>query len=56
MNNTRRITDRPIFVLALRAEKGTDGVRALRRALKVLKRYCGLKCVSIREASNGRRR
>jgi hypothetical protein len=41
--------ERPIFVLALRPEPRVDGIRALRGALKVLKRRFGLRAVTIRE-------
>jgi hypothetical protein len=36
----------PIFLVRLRALPGVDGIRALRVALKVLRRH-GLKCLSI---------
>jgi hypothetical protein len=32
------MTDRPVFVLALQPLPNVDGIRALRQALKVLKR------------------
>ena len=40
----------PIFVVCLQAQKGVEPIRALRRALKTLKRRYGLRCVTIREA------
>ena len=39
----------PLYMLTLQAEPGTDGVRALRGALKVLKRKFGLVLTSIDE-------
>ena len=42
---------RPIFVIKLRPEPGVDGVRALRRALKVLLRRFRLRCTDIRQES-----
>jgi hypothetical protein len=41
---------RPIFVVCLQPQKGVEPIRALRAALKTLKRRHGLKCVTIREA------
>ena len=41
--------ERPVFVLALRPEPRVDGIRALRGALKVLKRRFGLRAVTVRE-------
>ena len=41
--------ERPIFVLALRPEPRVDSIRALRGALKMLKRRFGLRAVTIRE-------
>jgi hypothetical protein len=43
-------SNRPTYVLTLRPEPGVDGLRALRRALKVLLRTFGLRCVTIRRA------
>ena len=43
------VCDRPVFVLRLRPERQVDGVRALRRGLKALLRYHGLKAISVRE-------
>lgn len=40
---------RPVFTIRLRAAPQVDPVRALRRALKVLGRYYGLKCIDIVE-------
>lgn len=42
-------SDRPIFVICLRADPGIDPIRALRMALKVLKRRFGLKVTDIRQ-------
>jgi hypothetical protein len=42
----------PTFVVELRPEPDVDGIRAMRRALKYCRRVCGLRCVSIVEASN----
>jgi hypothetical protein len=39
----------PTFVVTLRAAPGTDAIRALRWALKLLLRKFGLRCVSIEE-------
>ena len=42
--------ERPVFVLHLRPEPHvTDAVRALRHALKLLLRRCGLKAISVEE-------
>lgn len=41
--------NRPIFFIALRAEKGVDAIRALRGALKVLLRRFGLRAVGLSE-------
>jgi hypothetical protein len=41
---------RPIFVVCLQAQKGVEPYRALRGALKTLKRRYGLRCVTIKEA------
>jgi hypothetical protein len=41
-------SDRPAFVVTLKAMPGVDPVIALRLALKVLRRAFGLQCVSIR--------
>ena len=38
---------RDVYVLYLRPEPNVDGIRALRRGLKLLLRLCGLRCVSI---------
>jgi hypothetical protein len=47
---------RPVFVVCLQAQKkGVEPIRALRGALKVLKRRFGLRCVTIREARRRRR-
>ena len=43
-------SDRPIFVICLRAERHVEPIRALRAALKTLKRAYGLQCVSIKQA------
>jgi hypothetical protein len=40
---------RPTFRLLLRAERGVDGVRALRSLLKVMLRRFGLRCISVEE-------
>jgi hypothetical protein len=47
---------RPVFVIALRPEPRVDGIRALRGALKTLKRRFGLRCVNIRREAHKRRR
>ena len=38
---------RPVFTITLRAEKGVDGWRALRAALKALLRLYGLRCLRL---------
>ena len=43
-------SERPVFVVCLQAQKGVEPVRALKAALKTLKRRYGLRCVTIREA------
>ena len=43
------MTNRPTFIVALRPEPNVDGVRALRFALKVLKRRFGLQALSVFE-------
>ena len=47
---------RPIFVIALRPEPRVEPYRALRRALKLLGRRCGLKCVSVKTLKQEKRR
>jgi hypothetical protein len=45
--------ERPVFILTLKAEPHcVDTDRMLRRALKVLLRRFGLRCVSVEEASS----
>ena len=44
---------RPIFILCLRAQPRVEPIRALRAALKTLKRRLSLQCVSVREARKG---
>jgi hypothetical protein len=44
-----RPEQRPIFVLVLRPEPRVDGIRALRRLLKVSLRSFRLRCISIDE-------
>jgi hypothetical protein len=41
------ISERAVFTVQLRAEPGIDGVRSLRRGLKLLLRYYGLRCTSV---------
>jgi hypothetical protein len=43
------MTERPVFMLALRPEPRVDGIRALRGGLKYLLRSCGLRVVSLQE-------
>jgi hypothetical protein len=38
--------ERPIFVIRLTPGPGTDGIKALRLALKILWRRFGLRCLS----------
>jgi hypothetical protein len=40
---------RPIYVIRLRPNPGVDAIRALRRALKILLRSCGMRTLSIDE-------
>ena len=40
---------RPAYVLTLVPAPGTNGPRALRRALKYIGRYCGLKATSVEQ-------
>jgi hypothetical protein len=40
---------RPVFAITLRPEPGTDAIRSLRRALKMLLRFCGLRVIKIKE-------
>jgi hypothetical protein len=42
-----KASKRPVFRLLLRPEPNVDGESALRRALKVLLRRFGLRCVSV---------
>jgi hypothetical protein len=45
--------ERATFAVELRAERHVaDAHRTLRRALKILLRRCGLRCVSIREIAD----
>jgi hypothetical protein len=44
---------RPTYVLRLRAEPNVDAIRSLRFALKFLLRRLGLKCICIREDTQG---
>jgi hypothetical protein len=41
---------RPVFLVCLQAQKGVEPYRALRGALKTLKRRYGLRCVTAKEA------
>jgi hypothetical protein len=41
----------PAFVLAFRPAPGVDMIVALRRVLKFAGRYCGLRCIAIREVA-----
>jgi hypothetical protein len=45
----RNHPDRPTFTITLRAEKGTNGIRNLRLALKFLLRRFYLRAVEVRE-------
>lgn len=38
---------RPIYVISLRPEKGTDPIRSLRWLLKAALRHYGFRCVSV---------
>ena len=46
-NSREANSDRPIFVVCLRAERHVGPYRALRRGLKILLRVCWLRCVGI---------
>ena len=48
MASNGAMSDRELFVLTLRPERHTNGLQALRLALKALLRNHGLRCVSIR--------
>lgn len=39
----------PVYVVSLKPRPGTDGIKALRAALKVLGRRFGLRCVDIKQ-------
>jgi hypothetical protein len=45
------LSERQVFTIQLRAEPGIDGIRSLRRALKLLRRYYALKCTSACEGT-----
>ena len=45
------IYERAVFTIQLRAEPGIDGIRSLRRGLKLLLRYYGLRCTSAHEGT-----
>jgi hypothetical protein len=47
--NYQRAKDRPTFTLRLRAEPGTDAIRALRWLLRSMLRQGRLRCVWIAE-------
>jgi hypothetical protein len=49
------VTPRPIFTLTLRPEPHVEPIRALRRALKILLRNCGLRVISIHEHEQDKR-
>jgi hypothetical protein len=38
-----------VYVVRLRPLPGVDAIKALRRGLKYLLRYCGLRCTEVRE-------
>ena len=44
----------PIFIICLRAQPRVEPIRALRAALKALKRRHGLQCVSVRKRARVR--
>jgi hypothetical protein len=44
-----RENPRTVYLLRLRPEPRVDSVRALRHALKILFRQCGLRCLSVKE-------
>jgi hypothetical protein len=46
---TSKASERPLYRLTLRPERGVDAERALRRLLKIALRTLGLRCVSIEE-------
>jgi hypothetical protein len=41
----------PVYLIRLKAKPGTDGIKALRAALKILGRRFGLRAVKIEETS-----
>jgi hypothetical protein len=44
---------RPTYLIRLRPEPGVDAIHALRRALKILLRGFGMRCLSIDEEKIG---
>jgi hypothetical protein len=44
---TSKASERPLYKLVLRPERGVDAERALRRLLKIALRTFGLKCISV---------
>jgi hypothetical protein len=46
---TSKASERPLYRLTLRPERGVDAERALRRLLKIALRTFGLRCVAIEE-------
>jgi hypothetical protein len=47
--------DRPIFTLQIRPQPHVEAIRALRKALKILLRDFGLRCITIEERHNGQK-
>jgi hypothetical protein len=44
------------FIIKLRPLPGVDAIKALRRGLKHLLRYCGLRCTEVREEKHERQK
>jgi hypothetical protein len=51
---TRADPNAPIYILKLRPAPGSDHVKALRWALKILWRRFGLRCVSVEQEHGSR--
>jgi hypothetical protein len=44
---------KPVFLLKLEGEPGSEGIRSLRWILKILLRRFGLRCISCEELPQG---
>src|SRR5262245_33408297 len=54
-NTKAAANKRPVFALTLRPQPGVEVIRALRKALKVLLRHYGLRCITIEERRHGQK-